>query len=68
MAKEVEKRLSFGFESARQQQVKNIEEPLDVYHVRIEGTPRPPVRRAKKSARGWGWFAIPLAIVTAAVG
>jgi TolB-like protein/class 3 adenylate cyclase/tetratricopeptide (TPR) repeat protein len=67
VAREVEKRLSFGFDSAGQQQVKNIEEPIDVYHVRIDGTQRRPVRRPKKAAFGWVWLAVPLAIAIAAV-
>src|SRR5690348_9543632 len=40
VAKEVEKKLSFAFDSAGQQKIKNIDEPVDVYHVRMEGAPR----------------------------
>src|SRR4029079_10479436 len=36
VAKEVEKKLAFTFESAGRQKIKNIEEPVDVYNVRID--------------------------------
>ena len=63
VAKEVEKKLAFAFDSAGQQKIKNIDEPVDVYHVRIEGAPR---RRALHKRRpGFVWWAlgVPVAIV-----
>lgn len=36
VAKEVEKKLAFGFDSAGPQKVRNIEELVDVYHVRLD--------------------------------
>ena len=37
VAKEVEKKLAFGFESMGEQKVKNIAEPVMVYRVNIGG-------------------------------
>ncbi|OKP69122.1 adenylate/guanylate cyclase domain-containing protein [Ensifer adhaerens] len=62
VAKEVEKKLAFGFDSAGRQKVKNIEEPIEVYHVRLHA---PPLRRSLHK-RGPGWlrwvFGVPAAI------
>jgi TolB-like protein len=63
VAKEVEKKLAFAFDSAGQHKIKNIDEPVEVYHVRIEGAPR---RRALHKRRpGFVWWAlgVPAAIV-----
>ena len=56
VVKEVEKKLAFAFDSAGQQKVKNIEEPVDVYHVRIEAAPRRRVCTSAGPARLW-WAA-----------
>jgi len=40
VAKEVEKKLAFGFESLGEQRVKNIVEPVSVYRVNLHGQPR----------------------------
>lgn len=62
VAKEVEKKLAFGFDSAGRQKVKNIEEPIEVYHVRLHAPPR----RRSLHKRGPGWlrwvFGVPAAI------
>ena len=59
VAKEVEKKLAFAFDSAGQQKIKNIDEPVDVYHVRIEGVSR---RRALHKHRpGFAWWALGVA-------
>ena len=56
VAKEIGKKLPFAFDSAGQQKVKNIDEPVEVYHVRIEGAPR---RRAlHKRKPGFVWRAL----------
>ncbi|MBA4098775.1 MAG: guanylate cyclase [Rhodospirillum sp.] len=39
VAKEVEKKLAFGFEPMGAQQVKNIAEPVQAFRVRLDGTP-----------------------------
>ena len=44
VAKEVEKKLAFGFESMGEQRVKNIVEPVSVYRVNIDGTATPRAR------------------------
>lgn len=62
VAKEVEKKLAFGFDPAGRQKVKNIEEPIEVYHVRLHAPPR----RRSLHKRGPGWlrwvFGVPAAI------
>ncbi len=59
VAKEVEKKLAFGFDFAGRQKVKNIEEPIDVYHVRIDAQPR---RRISAQAPGAGRLWRPLGV------
>ena len=39
VAKEVEKKLAFGFEPMGEQQVKNIAEPVQAFRVRLDGMP-----------------------------
>ena len=51
VAKEVEKKLAFGFEPMGEQKVKNIAEPVLVFRVRLDGAPAmraaPPMREAR---------------------
>ena len=54
VAKEVEKKLSFAFDSAGQHKLKNIDEPVEVYHVRIEGAPRRRALHRRKPGLVWG--------------
>src|SRR5438093_7786242 len=42
VAKEVEKKLAFGFEPMGQQRMKNIAEPVEAFRVKIDGAPRKP--------------------------
>jgi adenylate cyclase len=49
VAREVEKKLAFGFEAMGAQHVKNIAEPVQAYRVKLDGIPGQP-RRAKKQA------------------
>ncbi|NRP75388.1 hypothetical protein ILFOPFJJ_06311 [Ensifer psoraleae] len=67
VAKEVEKKLAFGFDSAGRQKVKNIEEPVDVYHVRMDAPPRRRILHKRGSARLWWALGVPAAILAAAV-
>ena len=54
VAKEVEKKLAFGFEPMGAQRVKNISEPIPVYRVKLDGAPAPRRRTSPKSGlAGW---------------
>ncbi|MDK1491749.1 adenylate/guanylate cyclase domain-containing protein [Sinorhizobium sp. 7-81] len=67
VAKEVEKKLAFGFDSAGRQKVKNIEEPVDVYHVRVDAPPRRRILHKRGSGRLWWALGVPAAAVAAVV-
>lgn len=62
MAKEVEKKLAFRFDSAGRQEVKNIEEPIDVYHVRIDAPFRRRILRKRGMSRLWWALGVPAGI------
>ncbi|HEX5078983.1 MAG TPA: tetratricopeptide repeat protein [Geminicoccaceae bacterium] len=49
VAREVEKKLAFGFESMGEQRVKNIAEPVAAYRVRLDGPPARSLRLAQPS-------------------
>ncbi|MBY3259853.1 adenylate/guanylate cyclase domain-containing protein [Rhizobium laguerreae] len=53
VAKEVENKLAFTFDSAGRQKVKNIEKLVDVYHVRIDAAPRQRIRHKRRIGRRW---------------
>jgi TolB-like protein/class 3 adenylate cyclase len=53
VAKEVEKKLAFGFEAMGEQRVKNIAEPVAVYRVNLHGQPRRRLPKARRLRRGW---------------
>ncbi|ANK92776.1 MULTISPECIES: adenylate/guanylate cyclase domain-containing protein [Rhizobium] len=53
VAKEVENKLAFTFDSIGRQKVKNIEELIDVYQVRIDAAPRPRIRHKRRIGRQW---------------
>ena len=54
VAKEVEKKLAFGFEPMGEQKVKNISEPIPAYRVRLDGGRAPVGRKSLKAAvPGW---------------
>src|SRR4029450_10545630 len=63
VAKEVEKKLAFAFDSAGEQKIKNIEEPVDVYHVRIEGALRRRSFRKRRPGLVWLALGVPAAVV-----
>ncbi|ANL74432.1 adenylate/guanylate cyclase protein (plasmid) [Rhizobium phaseoli] len=68
VAKEVENKLAFAFDSAGRHKVKNIEEPIDVFQVRIDAPPRRRILRKRRIGRRWwalGAPAVILAIVAA---
>ena len=57
VAREVEKKLSFGFEGMGEQKVKNIAEPIQIFRVKFDGIPLPP-RGAGKYRKSWSTAAI----------
>lgn len=65
VAREVERKLAFGFESMGERRVKNIAEPVRVYRVSPDPTkgPRQQDRRGGQTRRLL-WLTIPLALVT----
>jgi class 3 adenylate cyclase/TolB-like protein/Tfp pilus assembly protein PilF len=67
VAKEVENKLAFTFDSAGQQKVKNIEELVDVYHVRIDAPPRRRILHKRGTGRLWWALGVPAAIVAVVV-
>ncbi len=57
VAREVEKKLSFGFEAMGEQKVKNIAEPIQTFRVKFDGIPLP-LRRTGKQGQYWPAAAI----------
>ena len=53
VAREVEKKLAFGFESMGDQKVKNITEPVEAYRVTLDGRPGPRRRAAGHGVSPW---------------
>ncbi len=65
VAREVDNKLAFGFEPAGPQKVKNIEAPVDVFFVRIDGAS--PIRAdRRRKTRHWWAVMIPAGIAMAA--
>ncbi|MBX5203541.1 adenylate/guanylate cyclase domain-containing protein [Rhizobium sp. NZLR1] len=62
VAKEVENKLAFTFDSVGRQKVKNIEELVDVYQVRIDAAPRRRIRHKRRIDRRWWAIGVPAAI------
>lgn len=63
VAREVEKKLAFGFEPMGEQKVKNIAEPVQVFRVILERqNPRQPVR-SSLPRRAWAAAAVPALIL-----
>jgi TolB-like protein/Tfp pilus assembly protein PilF len=63
VAKEVENKLAFAFDSAGQRKVKNIEELVDVYYVRIDTSPRRRLPHKRGIGRPWWTLGVAAAIV-----
>jgi TolB-like protein/class 3 adenylate cyclase len=53
VAREVEKKLAFGFEAMGAQKVKNINEPVEAYRVTLDGRPGPRKRVGRHRAKSW---------------
>src|SRR5262245_10745403 len=64
VTKEVEKKLAFGFVPMGEQKVKNINEPIPVFKVKLDGIPRRTAAR-KPNASKWAW-PLAFALVTLA--
>jgi hypothetical protein len=66
VAREVEKKLAFGFEAMGAQQVKNIAEPVHAFRVKLDG------KRARWTARKamprWTRMAVAIIVVLALAG
>jgi TolB-like protein len=63
VAKEVEKKLAFGFEPMGEQKVKNIAEPIEAFRIRLDG-----VSKASSRPKRVSWLrvaAVALALVLA---
>ena len=69
VAKEVEKKLAFGFEPMGEQKVKNIAEPVSVFKVKMDASPRR-IALKKHRAPSWAWGAgaLALAVIAAIAG
>ena len=67
VAREVEKKLAFGFESMGAQQVKNIAEPVQAFRVKLDGVP---VKRMAPVSpkRALPWAVAAMAVVLLAGG
>ena len=66
VAREVEKKLAFGFQSMGPQKVKNITEPVEAYRVTIDGKVAP--RRVSRSRSRTPAIAALLVLALAAIG
>ncbi|MCX7304880.1 MAG: adenylate/guanylate cyclase domain-containing protein [Hyphomicrobiales bacterium] len=66
VAREVEKKLAFGFESMGNQKVKNIVEPVEAYRVTLDGQAAP--RRRASARQLYPLTAAILVIIGTAVG
>ena len=68
VAKEVEKKLAFGFEPMGEQKVKNLAEPVPVYRVTLGAAPVRSWSRRPLSGRKIAWSSVAAGVVVAAVG
>src|SRR4029079_17671661 len=62
VAKEVEKKLAFGFEAMGDQKVKNIAQPVAVYRVSLGGDAMPRIKKSYRPAIGRGGLIAGLAL------
>jgi adenylate cyclase len=67
VAKEIEKKLAFGFEPMGEHKVKNIQEPVAVFRIRLDGVS---ARRPARLSRGrlWHWATLAAAIIAIIAG
>jgi adenylate cyclase len=64
VTKEVEKKLAFGFVPMGEQRVKNINEPIPVFKVRLDGIPHRAAAKTRAASR-WTW---PVVFALVAIG
>ena len=67
VAKEVEKKLAFGFEPMGQHKVKNIQEPIAIFRITLDGVPAHRFVRLPPG-RVWRWAALAAAIIAVIAG
>jgi adenylate cyclase len=67
VAREVEKKLSFGLEPLGRHRMKNIDEPVSVFRVKVQGTPKIRSRSRRRSPHAQ-WAAVASVAVLAAAG
>jgi TolB-like protein/class 3 adenylate cyclase len=67
VTKEVEKKLAFGFEPMGEQKVKNINEPITVFKVKLDSLPRRTVATRREPVN-WRWAVAAPAVIVAVVG
>jgi TolB-like protein/class 3 adenylate cyclase/rhodanese-related sulfurtransferase len=65
VAREVEKKLAFGFEAMGAQHVKNIAEPVQAYRVKLDGLPIQSRRSFRPRARRQAMIALAIAVIAA---
>ncbi|RWI20431.1 adenylate/guanylate cyclase domain-containing protein [Mesorhizobium sp.] len=68
VAHEVEKKLSFGFEPLGKHRMKNIDEPVSVFRVKVQGTPKIRSRSRRRSSFVPWAVAASVAVLAAAGG
>src|SRR5262249_55015924 len=66
VAKEVEKKLTFGFDPMGERKVKNITEPIPIYKVNLDALS--PHIAEKRGPPQWAWTAATLAAIVIIVG
>jgi TolB-like protein/class 3 adenylate cyclase/tetratricopeptide (TPR) repeat protein len=66
VTKEVEKKLAFGFVPMGEQKVKNINEPIPVFKVKLDGIPRRTAAK-RRAASSWTWPVIFALVAIAAL-
>lgn len=67
VVREVEKRMSFGFEPMGRHKVKNIKDPIEVYRVTFDGVAqRGNVQGRTPSQHPWKWVALVAGVVVIA--
>jgi class 3 adenylate cyclase len=57
VTKEVEKKLAFGFEPMGEQKVKNINEPILVFKVKLDAIPRRTAAKTREMPK-WSWVLV----------
>ncbi len=63
VAKEVEKKLAFVFESMGEQKIKNLAEPVAVYRIKLNGAPSRSRTSTTLQGKRWGILAAAFALI-----